>query len=206
MKVDPTLDLSEAGLMQGSKTYEDWHWGVEGQKVVDWKDSDMPATLIECGRLIRMHVRAPGGGTHPRRKRDTMIELSQRASQSSHVAFDPEHPDERLYLLLSPSTRPAMKERFWDHNNLPATDLNQMAGYAGGRHGRRKDYPHVAVKPVGVLTAVVYYTHKQGDGQSYYIHQMGELSHNFPILCVDRKGRLWLAGGNYTCPTPGITD
>ena len=206
MKVDPTLDLSETELAQGSKAYEDWHWGVGGQKVVDWKDSDMPATLIECGRLIRMHVRAPGGGTHPRRKRDTMIELSQRASQGSHVAFDPEHPDERLYLLLSPSTRPTMKERFWDHNNLPATDLNQMASYAGGRTGRRKDYPHVAVKPVGVLTAVVYYTNKKGDGQSYYIHQMGELSHNFPILCVDRKGRLWLAGGNYTCPTPGITD
>ena len=62
------------------------------------------------------------------------------------------------------------------------------------------------VKPVGVLTALVYFTHKQGDGPSYYIHQMGELSHHLPILAFDRHGRPWLAGGNYTCPTPGITD
>ena len=92
MKVDPTLDLSEAGLMQGSKTYEDWHWGVEGQKVVDWKDSDMPATLIESvGRLIRMHVRAPGGGTHPRRKTryDDSSCLKEASQGSSHVAFRP---------------------------------------------------------------------------------------------------------------------
>ncbi len=206
MKVDATLDLSQADLRKGSKEYEDWHWGIGGQKVVDWNDSDMPPVLIECGRLIRMHVRAPGGGTHPRRKRDTMIELSQRASKNSHVAFDPDHPDERLYLLLNPEARPAMKERFWNQNNLAPINLNEMASYAGGRHGRRKDYPSVTVKPVGVLTALVYYTHKKGDGPSYYIHQMGELSHNFPILCVDKKGRLWLAGGNYTCPTPGITD
>jgi hypothetical protein len=210
MKVDSTLNLDPATLRQGAKAYEDWHWGVGGQRVLDWNDQDMPPTLIESGRLIRMHVRAPSGldakGTHPRRKRDTMIQLSQKASQNSHVAFDPDHPDERLYLLLDPSAAPTMKERFWDENNLPAVPLNQMASYAGGRHGRRQDYPDVAVKPVGVLTAVVYYTNKKGDGQSYYIHQMGELSHTFPILCVDRKGRLWLAGGNYTCPTPGITD
>jgi len=206
INVDPSLGLSDEEVRQGSKSYEDWHWGLGSQKVVDWKDPDMPPTLIECGRLIRMHVRAPGGGTHPRRKRDTMIELSRSTSANSHVAFDPEHPDERLYLLLSPSARPTIKERFWDHNNLPATNLNQMAAHAGGRHGKRRDYPSVAVKPVGVLTAVVYYTHKKGDGPSYYIHQMGELSHNFPILCVDKKGRLWLAGGNYTCPSPGITD
>ena len=61
MKVDSTLGLDSAALRQGAKAYEDWHWGVGGQKVVDWTDRDMPDTLIECGRLIRMHVRAPSG-------------------------------------------------------------------------------------------------------------------------------------------------
>ena len=135
-----------------------------------------------------------------------MIELSRRASAKSFIAFDPDHPDERLYLLLDRSASPAIKHRFWDENHVPSLPLADAARLAGGRHGKRDDYPSVAVKPVGVLTALVYYTHKKGDGPSYYIHKMGELSHNFPILCVDSEGRLWLAGGNYTCPTPGITD
>jgi hypothetical protein len=209
MKVDPTLNLSQGEIARGGKKYEDWHWGIGSQKVVDWDDSDMPRTLIECGRLIRLHIRAPNGGkspTHPRRKRDTMIELSRKASENSFIAFDPDHPDERLYLLLDHSASPAIEHRFWDENHVQPMHLNEVARLAGGRHGKRSDYPSVAVKPVGVLTALVYYTSKKGDGASYYIHKMGELSQNFPILCADAKGRLWIAGGNYTCPTPGITD
>lgn len=207
MKVDSTLSLSQGELARGEKKYEDWHWGVGSQKVVDWNDADMPKTLIECGKLIRMHIRAPGErGTHPRRKRDTMIELSRRASAKSFIAFDPDHPDERLYLLLDPAASPAIQHRFWDENRIPSMPLSEVARLAGGKHGKRDDYPSVAVKPVGILTALVYYTHKKGDGPSYYIHKMGELSQNFPILCVDAQGRLWIAGGNYTCPTPGITD
>jgi hypothetical protein len=67
------------------------------------------------------------------------------------------------------------------------------------------------VKPIGILTGLVYYTHKKGDEnpgnpRSYYIHKMGEMSKFYPILAGDAQGRLWLAGGNYSCPSPGITD
>jgi hypothetical protein len=56
------------------------------------------------------------------------------------------------------------------------------------------------------MTAVVYFTQKKDDGPSYYIHRMGEMTCYFPLLCCDAKGRLWICGGNYTSPTPGITD
>jgi hypothetical protein len=56
------------------------------------------------------------------------------------------------------------------------------------------------------MVAVVYFTHKKDDGPSFYIHRMGEMTCYFPIIACDRQGRLWICGGNYTSPTPGITD
>lgn len=212
--VDPSLDLDTRDLQVGEEQYSDWHWGLPPRRVVDWDDPDMPRSLIECGRLVRMHVRAPKKHRpvkHPRRDRDTMIEFSHAVSENSHIAYDPDHADERLYLLVDPRASATLKKRFWDENEFRPMPLSEVAMLAGGRHGKRPDYPHVAVKPIGVLTAVVYYTAKKGDTDaqgngSYYIHRMAELSGHFPFLCADNKGRLWLAGGNYTAPTPGITD
>lgn len=135
-----------------------------------------------------------------------MIEFSRSVSEGSHIAYDPDHPYERLYLLVPPGAQQTLSKRFWYENNFHPMNLNEIAMVAGGRHGRRQDYPDIMVKPVGVLTAVVYFTHKKGDGPSYYIHKVGELSGKFPFLCCDQIGRLWLAGGNYTSPSPGITD
>jgi len=214
LKVGKGVSLSQAEMRRGAKAYNDWHWGIGAQQVIDRQDPDYPDMLIECGRLVRMHVRVPQdakSNRHPRRQRDTMIELSKQASSDSHVAYDPDHPDERLHLLLNPTAQKTIARRFFHENMAPEMSLNHLASIAGGRHSKRLDYPNVHVKPIGVLTAVVYYTHKKGDenandDRSYYIHQMGELSHYFPVLAADQKGRLWLAGGNYTCPTPGITD
>ena len=199
---------------RGTRQYLDWHWFKPGEKgapevkVVTWKDPDVPASLIECGRLVRFHVRLPSHDSpkHPRRDRDTMIEFSRAVSDKSHLAFDPDHTRERLYCLIDASARPALKERFWSKNPISAMDLNDLAQFAGGKHGRDGDYPGVNVKPVGVVTAVCYRTTKKEDGDSYYIHKMGELTHHYPILACDFLGRLWLAGGSYTCPRPGITN
>lgn len=212
--VDPTLDLSPTDLDVGRQAYTDWHWGITPtRRVIDWNDPDMPRMLIECGRLIRLHFRAPrsGGSRHPRRQRDTMIQLNRTLSDQSHIAFDPDHAADRLYLLLPPAATRKLKEKFWDANNMPAAPLGRLAAVAGGMHGKMGGYPNVMVKPIGICTAVVYYTHKKGDEtgdqkHSYYIHQMAEVSGAFPFLCVDAKGRLWLAGGNTTAPNPGITD
>ena len=214
LAVDPTVTLVPKEISEGQKRYNDWHWGIDASRVIDWNDKDYPRMLIECGRLIRLHVRCPeeaGSPRHPLRRRDAMIELSQSASRNSHIAFDPEHADERLYLLVDPKASRTIARRFWDENEARPIPLGRLAMIAGGRHGKKNDYPNVVVKPIGILTNVVYYTHKKGDEnlhdpRSYYIHAMGELSHYYPVLACDERGRLWLAGGNYTSPTPGITD
>jgi len=212
MDIDPALDLDGREMKKGAEDYSKWHWGYSPRKVVDWNDPDMPRMLVECGKLVRLHVRAPrdSNSVHPRRRRDAMIEFSRNVSDNAHIAYDPEHPHERLYLLVPPSQRRTIKKRFWDNNPMPARNLNDLAAIAGGKHGRKRDYPNVVCKPIGVLTGVVYYTAKRGDspenGGSFYIHKVGELSAHYPFLCVDNKGRLWLAGGNYTSPPPGITD
>jgi len=197
-----------SGLKKGNKLYEDWHWGIQPSQFIDWDDDDYPATLIECGRLARIHFRAPRPNrhVHPRRERDRMIEFSRAVANNSHLAYDPDHPDQRLYLLLDPSAAPTVVERFWRNNDMPAQSLGSLAVLTGGRHGKRPDYPNVMVKPVGLMTALVYHTHKKEDGPSYYIHKMAEESGKYPILGVDSLGRLWIAGGNYKAPVEGVTD
>lgn len=211
------LHLTPNDIKKGTKRYTDWHWGYEPAKVVDagldpadWQTNPMPRVLVECGKLIRLHVRAPrtvaSEKVHPRRRYDAMIEFSRNVSNTSHVAYDPSHSHERIYLVAPKQTQNTLKRKLFDNNNMPLMPLHQLASIAGGKHGKKNDYPDVSVKPVGVLTAIVYDTAKEGDGQSYYIHQVGELSHMYPFLCVDEQGRLWLAGGNYSSPNPGITD
>ena len=217
VSVEGRVKLKPADIAKGVKGYDDWHWysgrgkddAAPSVKVVDWQDPDMPRMLIECGRLVRMHVRAPkpaGKKGHPRAERDTMIELSQSVSADSHIAYDPEHPRQRLYLLIDPKARVTLRQQFWDKNAMSSMSLNALGRIAGGKHGVMGDYPNVQVKPIGVLTAVVYSTDKKSDGPSYYIHQVAEISFSYPILAVDKDGRLWISGGSYTSPTAGISD
>ena len=101
--------------------------------------------------------------------------------------------------------RKEMKTKLYKKNPSQRYALNEIAKNVGGRHAM-DDYPDIQVTPVGIMTHVVYATDKKGDGMSFYIHHMGEESGIQPALTVDSRGRLWLAGGNYTSPTPGITD
>jgi hypothetical protein len=157
--------------------------------------------------MARLHVRPvhDANQRHPRRRRDKCIQFPLSVTANSHIGFDPSHPNQRLYLLVEPKARPVLKTHFWDRNVMQPMPLAQVALLAGGRHARG-GYPDVAVKPIGPLTGVVYYTLKNGDGRSYYLHKQGEVSGGFPILTVSADGRLWVAGGSYTAPTPGIAD
>lgn len=200
-------DLSQGELVRGLRAYSRWHWSEDAKKVVDWNEPDMPRLLIECGRLARLHVRpvpSPDAALHPRRNRDKRIQLPLAATMQSHVAYDDAHPDQRLYFLVTPSARGMLHQRYWAENHMAPINLRQLARLAGGRHVT--DFPSIAVKPIGALTGVVYFTHKTGDGPSYYLHKMGEVTGGFPILAIDNGGRLWAAGGSYTAPTPGISD
>jgi hypothetical protein len=190
-----------------SKHYADWHWGIQHQAVKKWDDPDYPeGDLIECGRLVELRVHQPGV------RKTTIIKLKKDESNNSHLCFDPEHSNQRLYILAAPKLQSRMKETFIESSKrnpkqkvMPFMSLNEMAAKIGGRH-KTPDYAYVDCMPVGVLTHVIYACEKGEDQYSFYIHKLGEESGLRPWLAVDRKGRPWIVGGNYTCPTPGITD
>jgi hypothetical protein len=189
------------------RLYTDWHWGIEPKEAIDWKDPDYPkGALIECGRLVELHLRQPG------LRKDTIIKLDRTEANNSHLCFDPEHRFQRLYILSAKQFQERMRRELLEKpkptklkNPVSAMSLNEMAAKIGGRH-KTPDYPNVRALPVGVLTHVVYACEKKGDKYSFYIHKLGEESGIRPWLAVDQKGRVWIVGGAYVCPSPGITD
>ena len=140
--VDSSLNLSEEELAQGLKEYQDWHWGKPVKQVIDCHDDDMPRALIQCGNLIRFHIRTPqllkGKAIHPRRARDPQIQLSRTLSANSHLAYDPDHPDERLYCVLDPRVKQFNVDQFWRANPASEINLNDLALAIGSRHGKRR--------------------------------------------------------------------
>tara|TARA_Y100000034_G_scaffold73261_1_gene88227 strand:+ start:263 stop:928 length:666 start_codon:yes stop_codon:yes gene_type:complete len=207
--------ITDTQFRKGRKMAAEWAWYNPDEyddqlKLVEWDDPDYPeGILIECGNLARIHFRAPeaaaNSSRHPRRQRDTTIAFPTAVAQKAQLAFDPEHPSDRLYMLIPDRALHSLAQRFWKENPIHPRYLSEWAMLAGGRHAKG-GYPHVLAKPVGVMTAVVYFKDKEGDGPSYYIHKMGEVTCYFPILACDERGRLWVCGGNYLCPTGGITD
>ena len=198
---------------KGAQLYEEWHWGVPASSITDWKDPDVDSVLhggedgplIETGRLVELHFREPG------RRKDTVVRLNRDEANGSHLSFDPEHPHQRLYIHSHPSFAKRMHEKYRQDDRYEngskhrEVALRRAASLVGGRHATA-DYPKVDVVPIGILTHVVYATEKKGDGYSFYIHKLGEESGIKPALTIDNRGRLWIAGGNYTSPSPGITD
>ena len=193
-------------MPNGKQSYTDWHWGVAPKHVIEWDDPDYPeGELVECGRLVELHVSEPGS------RKKNVIRLNRKEGNGSHLAFDPEHPHQRLYILSHPAFAARVREAYRKNPDFKGGSkyrvmpLAQIAKSIGGRHGT-SDYPDVMAAPVGILTHVVYATEKEGDGYSQYIHEFGEEHGPPPGLAADDEGRLWIVGGNYTAPTPGITD
>lgn len=199
--------------------YKKWHWGSDATTLIEWSDPDVLAKrLVEIGRLVELYVRGMDEGT---RVKGEMFAVPERLVPHNHVAFDPDHPSDRIYLLAETPLRRLLRRTYWNPGGKTYS-LGSVAVAAGGRHARGtkndydgNDYPDVAVQPVGILTHVTYLTEKVGDpgekrlgwdNANLYIHHMGEESGIQPVLCIDAEGRIWMAGGNYTCPTPGITD
>jgi len=191
-----------------AEAYSRWHWGVNPANTVEWNDESKdgrgkdvyPDALIECGRLVELRFRAPGS------RKDMAMTLERDQANRSHLTFDPDHPYERLYILLPKDVLRGSKQAYWKQNPYEAVQMNDLARAVGGRHGKGGDYPHLEVKPVGILTSFVYACEKQGDGFSMYVHRAGEESGIRPCLAADCEGRLWVVGGNYTSPTAGVTD
>lgn len=178
---------------KGAARYNSAHWGLAPTKTWVHDDPDLPAELIEMGKLRELRLCTDGCGSS-----DVAIEFTGNCV----LAFTADKT-ERLYNVLTPSFRAKMKP-MWDQD-AKAYGLATIASQAGGT--QQGKYPRgVKAKIVGYVTHVIYSTHKKGDGPANYIHECGEESGVLPLLAVDSKGRLWWCGGNYTCPDAGITD
>jgi hypothetical protein len=197
---------------RGAKLYSEWHWGSPHHEVVSHRDTlvdpfirNREKMLIDTGRLVELHFR------EPHKRKDTIFRLKDKEANASHLAFDPDHPYHRLYIFMHPEAKTRMKRKYlsnpeFEHGSRYASlPLAKAAKMAGGRHATG-DYPDIEVVPLGILTNVVYAVEKKGDGYSHYIHELGEESGVRPALVLQKNGRPWIAGGNYTAPTPGITD
>ena len=182
------------------EAYKEWHWGLPAHREIEWPDTDYPDRMVEIGRLLELHV-------NPDQGKPYKIILSEPDYEDAFVTFDQDHPDQRIYIAMRPRLQSRMRHelRKLRRGNPPKRlKLAALAKQIGSRHGT-SDYPDIAVEPLGRLTHVVYFTDKKGDGLSGYIHEMGEEGGITPAIAVDDEGRLWLAGGSYDCPPPGIT-
>ena len=183
--------------------YVDWHWGTEPKQLTKIDNPDLPDELVETGRLVELHYRQPE--QNPKRK-DKIYKLPRKKANKTHLAFDPHHKYERLYIVSDDKpTLKKFKKDLYTTSPYNDVDLGDMSMYVGGKHAT-DDYPLIDARAVGILTAVVYACEKEGDGYSFYIHKMGEESGIQPILACSEDGQLWIVGGNYTSPIQGITD
>jgi hypothetical protein len=161
-------------------------------------------SVLPTAKLAEMTDEAALEGNEP--DRFSVIEVAESDWPNNWIAFDHDHPSQRLYLLLSPSTRRDVAQTLWEPGEA-TMPLGELAEHVGGIHGDADDYPDIDVQPLGRIFYMSYFTHKQGDDPaSIYIHRMGEEGGIEPILAVSEDGRLWIAGGSYTCPDPGITQ
>ena len=202
----PRISSKQAAVenpSQIAKAYIDWHWGTPHLEMRRINDIRLPTHLVECGRLVQLEVETPDF-TSPTGYKVHNLRIPKGDQENNHIAFDPDHPHQRLYIILDDKSRMNMRALF---NDLPyaLTPLKFWAKVAGGKHASG-GYPDIVVKPVGLLMTAGYGTNKLPDGPSWYKHLMGEESGTRPMLTVSKDGMLWLAGGDYTSPTPGITN
>ena len=174
--------------------YTSAHWGKTPAWARKVEHPEIPERrhLVQMGELLTLQYRDP-----PSRR---LYDLAFRPGHA-HLAFLPDE-SERLVVLLAPEDRTkaakmvAKLDGPWEH-------LDDVAERVGGRQA---DFtcPDVMVRCLGRFTRVVYRTDKEGDGESDYVHRMGEEGGVEPMLCVDARGDVYIAGGSYRVPDRGI--
>jgi hypothetical protein len=200
---DPEIDMEEWATTSPEDRYYEAHWGENPTRVHKFPDPEVdphiPAMLTEMGKLEELRI-VLGEDSRGKEKIGTIkIPSSPRAL----VAFSNDDA-ERVYLMLPHETKARMAERLF----LPGTEtyrLQEAADAAGGRQCEWR-FPPLHVQVLGYCSHIVYRTTKRGDGPSGYIHEWGEETGIRPLLCVDHKGRLWLAGGDYRVMPGGIAN
>lgn len=178
-----------------AERFQSAHWGVPPNR--RWHEPDVAGELVEMGKLLELHVDGEVCVEYPK---------TRQGDRPPILAFTTDTA-ERLYISL-PDELKRENARNLIEPGAPWVSLDAAAKQAGGRQ-TRWGYPAVQVQVIGPCTHVVYATHKEGDGPSEYQHEFAEEKtpqSRKPLLCVDRVGRLWLAGGSYRVSDDGIED
>lgn len=177
-------------------SYTEHHWGITPETAYHVQDDFLPEELVEMGKLISLRVRTFDGRELDldfHRRDDTMVTFAQTE-------------DHRLYLVFPEFVHDWVRKTFWTSSRAKAQKLDTIAHRADGRQNDFT-YPRGMAKPIGVLTHVIYETHKKGDGpDTHYQHEMGEESGLPPILAADAEGRLLILGGDYDVIPDGIVN
>lgn len=192
-----TGKVAEAALQQAIRRYQSAHWGIKHKKIIEVDDPLLPPVVTALGeKLIEVFLRVPELG---------LVQLEFKPGCT--LAFDPAHPCQRLYAILSQKQTEEFRQAMKHTDPDLLSPLAAIARAAGGRQARHA-WPDVLALPVGKITHVIYHTNKLGDGPSNYIHEFGEENEQDirPIFAIEPSGRAWFAGGNYTVPDAGITD
>lgn len=193
-----------------AKRFEEAHWGIPSTRVFTYSgpfyDGYYPGQMPEMGKLNQL-VYTP---LNARAKAAITFE-----GPTAILAFATTK-DERLWPIYSEADGARLAREF-PLSDLHRGDIQQWNQVFPGRHssfpfyrytqnGRRIRLLRHTVGLIGVLHAVAYNTEKKGDGPSVYHHTHGDESGDYPGLVIDAHGRLFVVGGNYTVPNPGITD
>lgn len=197
------------------KRYTGAHWGIQPDRVYEYPDDPyLPSHLPGMGKLFQIEyivcdVDQALQGYPPKRGAKATLDLS---GPHNLLAFTMSKP-EKMYLALAPKDKESLArnpdlidpQAHW----YSLYDLNAQAPGRQSRNpfkGPKGKITDVAVQVLGVPTHIWYKTIKKGDGPSTYKHALGEESGIHPILAISADGQLWIVGGNYTVPNPGITD
>lgn len=167
-------------------------------------DANGEKHLAECGRLVEVRYRVPLSANIKQNPQKS-ITVPKAHQRRTYLMFDRKDPQQRLYMIQDAASKRFFRDNLYLQNPFAEAPLSRLASEATGVQADGW-YPDVTAKPIGISTAVVYDTDKSSDGRSYYIHRFGEETGIRPVLAVSADGTLWWCGGDYTCPTAGITN
>lgn len=197
IRVPEGVDPSHPNVRRILMAYQRFHWGAPADRIIRINDPMVP-DVAKLGDLHNLDV----GPTLARAQ-------SIPTPHDTVLAYDADHPHDRLYIISSPALREQTRRLM---KGVPAEELHWLQDIAEHTRGTHAAYPmpELLGRAIGVLQAIVYYTYKRGEeGEKpwEYKHDFGkEHSKGIrPILAADVSGRFWICGGSYTVPAPGIT-
>jgi hypothetical protein len=160
--------------------------------------------LAECGRLVQIRYRVPLS-SNIKQNPQKSIAVPKEVQRRTYLMFDRADPQQRLFMIQDEASKKFFRDALYRPNPFQAAPIAKLAAEATGIQSDGW-YPDVLAKPLGLASAVTYDTDKSVDGRSYYIHRFGEETGIRPVAAVSEDGTLWWCGGDYTCPTAGITN